>query len=169
MTAIMEKQTTPVDDLNDAIKALVDEGLSAGQIGRKLSLTRNQVIGKCHRNGWALHGRKPPAMARPKGHKRSEAVPEHLKPPAKPKSRPRVGVITGYPVPGNTKPYVPPPEPLLTGNEPRLADLQRDMCRWPVGDGDPIGQRFCGQRIDPGSPYCPHHRGRGRSKVQAFE
>lgn len=38
------------------IGPLAEKGNSSGQIGLILGLTRNQVIGLCHRNGIKLHG-----------------------------------------------------------------------------------------------------------------
>jgi len=38
-----------------------------------------------------------------------------------------------------------------------MMTLMPDDCRWPIGDPQTAGFRFCGRRKQPGHPYCEVH------------
>jgi hypothetical protein len=44
-----------------------------------------------------------------------------------------------------------------------LLNLERNMCRWPIGDAQGRAQRFCAEPIKIGS-YCVIHHARSRAK-----
>lgn len=48
-----------------------------------------------------------------------------------------------------------------------LLDLKSFSCRWPVNDGNPF--LFCGERAQPGGPYCACHAARAVGSGTASE
>ncbi|WP_372784592.1 GcrA family cell cycle regulator [Phenylobacterium sp.] len=123
----------------------VEEGLSATEIGHRLGVTRNAVLGKVHRLG--LSNRRPartsgapapraPRLPKPPRPVRAKAIPT-LRQVEPPRESPRAEVGPGL--------------------VPRLEDLGPCACHWPVGDPSAESFRFCGRRTgDP--PYCDAHR-----------
>lgn len=104
--------------------------LSASQISAELGgCTRNAVIGKLNRMGWA------PGVEQVVKKRR---VPEARKPYRK-----------------RAKPEPPPdpvePTPLLVS----LENLRSYHCRYPIGDNAPF--QFCGRRTHWRCSYCEYH------------
>lgn len=132
------------DERVDRLKKLWTEGLSASQIAKELGgVTRNAVIGKVHRLG--LSGRATPS--RPP---RRAVKPHRPRPAIRPSIRP---VMRAQPAP-------PPPveaERLPSGEFATVLTLSEHICKWPIGDPDQQGFRFCGRRTKPSAPYCDAH------------
>ncbi len=117
------------------LKKLWSEGLTTGEIGKRLGVSKNAVVGKAHRLG--LKGRPSPikrqdatAVAAPSGHapaSGSTPVTSHAAP-----KKEAVKIFT-------------------------LTDLTHNTCRWPIGDPKHEDFRFCGKQVYPGKPYCLDH------------
>jgi GcrA cell cycle regulator len=45
--------------------------------------------------------------------------------------------------------------------------LTPTTCRWPIGDPQEPGFRFCMTKHLPGSPYCPEHYARAFSRSRS--
>ncbi|WP_114377460.1 GcrA family cell cycle regulator [Elioraea thermophila] len=141
----------------ETLRRLWAEGLSTAEIGRRMGISKNAVVGKAHR----LHlparpspirrggeGAKPAAPRPPRRTLRPAMPrPSPLFPAAEPRPAPA-------PVPAEPRrapaPVVPMPrvEPLRTGNA---------TCCWPIGDPGTPGFRFCGAPALIGKPYCAEH------------
>ena len=133
------------DERVELLKKLWAEGLSASQIASKMGgVTRNAVIGKVHRLG--LSGRATPA--KPKRGTSSETTTTF--PVEKPS-------ITKTSLPSAPEPEFTAPIILDTGDLTTVATLQRNMCKWPVGDPATDDFHFCGQSTAPGKSYCAYH------------
>jgi GcrA cell cycle regulator len=52
-------------------------------------------------------------------------------------------------------PLVPLPEPV--GAQRAILELERDACKWPIGDPVDVDFRFCGARQRDGASYCEAH------------
>jgi GcrA cell cycle regulator len=115
---------------------MVNEGkLSCREIGKILHVTRNAIIGKLHRMGYKRDAQvKSKLMARPR-----EA---------------RVIKKTIAPAPIVLSPE---PQPVkYTTARKAVEALEKDSCRWPIGD--PMGDfAFCMQQKVDGLPYCKDH------------
>ena len=71
--------------------------------------------------------------------------------------------------PGDQQPPIPPapprrlvpakPSPEIA-NKTSLLDLNDRVCRWPVGHPGEPDFHFCGEKVNPGFPYCVEHCGR---------
>lgn len=150
--------------------ALVDEGLSAGQIAKQLrGRTRNSIIGKVHRlqrsghcNGFANQTGWVGAQQAHKGqigntgdrlgaNKKRVSIAENRKKAV------RGGKVNVYRLKqdvGHIEIETPDSvEPLRL----RLDQLAAFTCRWPLGDPKEEDFGFCGLHSDLGRPYCNFH------------
>ena len=71
--------------------------------------------------------------------------------------------------PGDQQPPIPPapprrlvpakPSPEIA-SKTSLLDLSERICRWPIGHPGEPDFHFCGEKVNPGFPYCVEHCGR---------
>ncbi|WP_340586995.1 GcrA family cell cycle regulator [Erythrobacter alti] len=71
--------------------------------------------------------------------------------------------------PGDQQPPIPPapprrlvpakPSPEIA-DKTSLLDLNDRVCRWPMGHPGEADFHFCGEKVNPGFPYCVEHCGR---------
>ena len=71
--------------------------------------------------------------------------------------------------PGDQQPPIPPapprrlvpakPSPEIA-DKTSLLDLNERICRWPMGHPGEPDFHFCGEKVNPGFPYCVEHCGR---------
>ena len=118
------------------------EGLTTSEIGKRLGISKNAVVGKAHR----LH-----LAARPSPIKRT--------------GRPPV-FRTAIKLPGAPRPPRARPAGTLAGAAPSHAspaparwtgEVSNNICKWPIGHpGDP-DFRFCTEKALVGKPYCAEH------------
>jgi GcrA cell cycle regulator len=119
----------------DELRQLWSEGLSTSEIGKRLGVSKNAVVGKAHR----LH-----LSSRPSPIRRvfRAAGP---RPPRLASARPaRTRDATG----GNVVPIAREEKPVELSNIP---------CKWPIGHPNEPGFGFCGERSVVGKPYCVAH------------
>ncbi|WP_306251704.1 GcrA family cell cycle regulator [Parvularcula sp. IMCC14364] len=137
------------DERVELLKKLWAEGLSASQIAGKMGgVTRNAVIGKVHRLG--LSGRAAPA--KPQLTRKTERP--HKPTPRVFSSDDDMGI--------DLKPIMSEPEflePLVlsTGDNATMNTLNKNMCKWPIGDPSSDDFHFCGQSTGSGKSYCAYH------------
>lgn len=129
----------------DRLKVLYAQGLSCSQIAAELgNVSRNGVIGKCHRIGLERRGAN------------SNRLVSGSKPGPKPKPK--------------TERVTPAFRPRVTHESPEikamrcaevvplnigLEALNETTCKWPYGDGP---WTFCGNGALKGLPYCQSHQ-----------
>ena len=144
----------------DRLRALWAEGHSTAEIGRRMGISKNAVVGKAHRLN--LPARPSPirrdAAPRP-------SMPRVAAPRPAPMPRPALPVVAA-PRPviaAPPKPVAPPavvrafpaPAPRAT-IAPRLGGSQKSCC-WPIGEPGTAGFRFCSAEAVMGKPYCLEH------------
>lgn len=150
----------------DRLHVLWTEGHSTAEIGRRMGITKNAVVGKAHRLN--LSARPSPIRREAKGAAglapaaRRHTVPAAMIPPpvhlrrAVP-SKPEA-TTTCRPTPSATLPVIAPAVtsvPLLVIRPfPRVT---RRNCCWPMGDPGTAEFRFCSGEATAGKPYCPEH------------
>ena len=164
------------------LKSLVGKGLSTAEIGKRLGMSKNAIVGKLHRLGWNT--------------KAIESAPESKKSDKK--------AATADKKTASKKPVVKAVKPVKTATkaaptdkkaktsklaapiekvEPvkksgggyaiaaknsgvhqravrhalEMANLKPCQCRWPIGDPDSEGFHFCGAQVFVGKPYCYEH------------
>ena len=139
------------DDNIARLRSLWDEGHSTAEIGRRMGITKNAVVGKAHR--LELPGRQSPirrgGTARPRLPQR-EAVPL----PA------LVTAAPAAPAPAATVAAAPARVPALPVQPAPARPLGSQPCCWPIGEPGTAGFRFCDDPAIRGKPYCPEHAGR---------
>lgn len=122
---------------------LWSEGLTTSEIGKRLGISKNAVVGKAHR----LH-----LAARPSPIKRTGGRPAVFRTTVR---------LPGAPRPARLRPAIgpgeaPAPRP---AREPQrwTGEVSNNICKWPIGHpGDP-DFRFCTDKALVGKPYCAEH------------
>jgi GcrA cell cycle regulator len=136
----------------ERLRALWAEGHSTAEIGRRMGISKNAVVGKAHRlslparpspirrdaNGEALPRPQPVRAPRPAG-----VVPRLTLPQVAPPPAPVLAPVA-----------VPPPAPVVR-SFPRFSPAR--ACCWPIGEPGQPGFRFCAAEALTGKPYCPEH------------
>ena len=128
---------------------LWNEGLSTSEIGKRLGITKNAVVGKAHR----LH-----LSARPSPIKRVALRLPLVKP-----ALPKPAVMTA-PVASPAAPSAPQAAPSAAPK--RAVEMTPHSCRWPIGHPGDSGFHFCGESALPGKPYCSTHAAAAYVKVK---
>ena len=164
------------DEVIDRLKALWAEGHSTAEIGRRLGVSKNAVVGKAHRLSLAarpspIRRGQPGEAARRPSIRRvtgptlpTMAVP--VPPPALPApvvvSRPApVREVASLPSPSPAPVAVP--APVAAARPPGLRAVGRAAggrlvaCCWPIGEPGTRSFRFCDDESMPGKPYCATH------------
>lgn len=135
----------------EAAAKMLGEGLTYSQIGARLGLTRNTVIGKMARVGLATLTKNRPSRGG-RGHR--SAAPSL---PALPETR-RVEPPRRCDAPAVTKAPPPPARARIAAPVGRvtLMELGPESCRYGHGDPRAADFRFCGKRAANG-PFCGYH------------
>ena len=146
-----------------------DENLSAAEIGRRLNISKNAILGKAHRLD--LPRRPSPiirlvegARRRSRRLQRSSTLPpllcmQHAA------LFPAVA-LENLPTPG-PKPHPPRPAGSLPATIAQATlRLRSEPCSWPIGEPGKSGFRFCDAPALRGKPYCAEHAERAYLKIQ---
>lgn len=135
------------------LRGLWSEGHSTAEIGRRLGVSKNAVVGKAHR----LDLPARPSPIRRDGPAAPRPAPRRLAGPTLP------------PLPSAERPVlVPRPDiaraarPTPVAVAPRPAAPARPFgrvvaCCWPLGEPGTKQFRFCDEGSVPGKPYCAEH------------
>lgn len=129
----------------ERIKILIglwEEGLPTSEIGRRLGVTKNAVVGKVHRLGLK---------------KRQSPIRQSSGASSQPKKAKKVVATTAAPQPAPAK--------APSGDVVRLEELTATMCCWPEGEPGTPDFHFCGKPAVPEKPYCEEHCARAYVKV----
>ena len=137
---------TDNDWTTDAItrlRTLWAEGHPTAEIGRRMSMTKNAVIGKAHR--LALPKRASP-ICRTAGGPRKPA-PTRVREPT---LAPLASVASSVSLPPPRQVSLPAPTRSYGGRSDR-------PCCWPLGEPGQPGFRFCDAPTSSSRPYCSEH------------
>ena len=138
------------------LRALWDEGHSTAEIGRRLGVSKNAVVGKAHRLD--LPARPSPIRrdgASPSAPRRS--TPRRVAGPTLPPLLSTGPVMLPTTLPSAPKPVAapsPPPRPQIAAPRPYGRII---TCCWPIGEPGTSNFRFCDEPSVPGTPYCTDH------------
>jgi GcrA cell cycle regulator len=153
------------------LKDLWTQGLSTAEIGRRLGVSKNAIVGKAHRLE---------LDARPSPIRRDAVKPVTERPPAYPRvAGPTLPPLASANVPSvaslpssNVQPLRPAPligprpmPPMLAAPTPRPAMPSAPIqsrrsapsCCWPIGEPGTKTFRFCDDSSVHGKPYCDEH------------
>jgi GcrA cell cycle regulator len=155
----------------ELLRKLLEQRLSARVVALRLGgVTRNAVIGKAKREGFAL---QPPT---------SPPLPRHVVEAQTSAPRKRRVYVTPGRITQNVTPRVRiapdyPAEPIVIHEDIYVAphlrkgviDLEPGDCRWPIGDPRESEFHFCGGKALPGLSYCEGHCRRAHQTVQEVD
>lgn len=152
---------SPWTDLTKArLRNLWHEGLSTAEIGRRLNVSKNSVIGQAHRLDLPKRpypikysdGRTPRRVSAPRPPHSSGRL------PSVPCLQQTSTVRDAKPEAGSGPPTTMPPSPPGTVTPPaRVSSYRITECCWPIGDPGTSNFRFCDGPALPGKPYCAGH------------
>ncbi|MBV8588810.1 MAG: GcrA cell cycle regulator [Acetobacteraceae bacterium] len=141
------------EEIITQLKGLWAEGFSTAEIGRRLGISKNAVVGKAHR--LSLPSRPSPIRkGGSEGGPRRKRSPRRVSGPTLPPL-----ACTRTPVSECTisqtvsRAPAPPPRPVIA---PRSYGRVINCC-WPIGEPGTKSFRFCDANSVPGKPYCPEH------------
>lgn len=132
------------------LKSLWEKGLSTSEIGKKLGFSKNAIVGKAHRLGL-----KPRASASTKTIKRKKMPAPVL---TKQVEKTEKKETSSHAVKNLEPVILTAPKKLKRPIKVLgIMDLQKGMCRWPMGDPRSEDFTFCGQPAFKNKPYCLTH------------
>jgi GcrA cell cycle regulator len=148
------------------LRELWSEGHSTAEIGRRLGVSKNAVVGKAHRldlparpSPIRREGERPPARSGPPRRFAGPTLP--------PLSSTSVGTTSL--APAHTAASLPPRPPVVVAPRPAPPPARAALpsaprpygrvitCCWPIGDPGTRSFRFCDAESVPGKPYCNEH------------
>lgn len=132
-----------------------DLSISTGEIGRRLHVSKNAIVGKAHR--LRLDPRPSPIIREPKLPSAPPVAPRATLPPLASAARPEWSPPPLHPL--------PPPRPVIAAPPPKVARMvERPAgrvapCCWVTRMGDGRGRlaTYCDEPGVPGKPYCGEH------------
>jgi len=144
------------------LRALWDEGHSTAEIGRRLGVSKNAVVGKAHRLD--LPARPSPIRRDGTGATpRRPTLRRVAGPTLPPLSSTAAAVMEPAPTPAPSSVRPPVARPATAAAPPpRMQVAPRPFarsvsCCWPSGDPGTPNFRFCDAAAVPGKPYCSEH------------
>ena len=168
------------------LKALTGKGLSTSEIGKRLGMSKNAIVGKLNRLGWnakagaavaseskvmAPETKKAAATTKAASKKttapKKATVAKKIAEPAKKatvKKEPAKKAVQKK----TTEPTAEKKQPATSAKNLavhqrivqhalEMANLKPNQCRWPIGDPDSEHFHFCGETVFVGKPYCYEH------------
>ncbi len=154
------------------LKIMWKQGLTTGEIGKRLGVSKNSIVGKVHRlqldaRPSPIKKKEPEEVKEIKKEKKccksksTEQAVEKEKAEVKTEKKVTEKVIEKAPEPviEEVKTFTPKPvTPAKTYNgNAKLTDLDNHTCRWPIGDPKDENFHFCGRKIKLGQTYCEEH------------
>lgn len=146
------------------LKALTGKGLSTSEIGKRLGMSKNAIVGKLNRLGWnAKAGGTaaiPPKDTEQKKSTTKKTTTKKAEPkPVAKKTLTKSAPKTEAPKKANTKTTAKnlAAHQRIIQHSLEMANLRPNQCRWPIGDPDSEHFHFCGETVFVGKPYCYEH------------
>ncbi len=151
------------EEMVEQLREMWKQGLTTGEIGKRLGVSKNSIVGKVHRLG--LSGRPSPikkketaASDNAKKDPASQAKPsksKNEKIAAAKKTEPESELIEDIVI--EEKIEIVPPSYPQRSDKTSLTDLDNHTCRWPIGDPKDENFHFCGKKVRIGQTYCDEH------------
>lgn len=145
------------EQMVEDLKKMWHEGLTTGEIGKRLGVSKNSIVGKVHR--LQLSGRPSPI-------KKKDEISEEKAAPAKPAKEEKAAPVKAKeekrPEPAKEEKFelvakMPVKNSHSHCGKTSLTDLDNHTCRWPVGDPKDENFHFCGKKVKIGQTYCEEH------------
>ncbi len=153
------------DEMVEDLKRMWKEGLTTGEIGKRLNVSKNSIVGKVHRLG--LSGRPSPIKKKEDSAAPAKPQPKTVAPkPVKTVKEEKIVAPKPAPVEKKqpepvkeifTQPIIPVAPKIKHNGNLSLTDLDNHTCRWPIGDPKDDNFHFCGKKVRIGQTYCEEH------------
>jgi GcrA cell cycle regulator len=169
------------EDVIGQLRALWGEGHSTAEIGRRLGVTKNAIVGKAHRLD--LPARPSPIRRDPNAAPVRRTAVRRVEGPTLPPLPSTVAdtdasfstfsassaIQTQARAPSIARRIAPAPRPVVQTPRPVSAPSPRPVavaprpygrivtCCWPLGEPGTRDFRFCDVPSEPGRPYCEDH------------
>ena len=159
------------EDTIARLRSLWAEGHSTAEIGRRMAVSKNAVVGKAHRLGLAarpspirrdgsgLSAVRAAAPRRTVGPTLPPLVAASVAPeshsPLAALAVPSVASVVAAPVVAAPAPPATPPVAVRAVPPPRAT--RTAACCWPIGEPGTKSFRFCDVEAMSGKPYCAEH------------
>lgn len=149
------------EDAISRLRALWAEGHSTAEIGRRLGVSKNAVVGKAHRLD--LPARPSPIRRDGSGAAPRRPAPKRVAGPTLP---PLTSAVAPAPESAMAPVAVVPVRPVAiipaSAPTPRVQVVPRAYsrtvaCCWPIGDPGTPNFHFCDAEAAQGKPYCQEH------------
>ena len=160
------------DEVIERLRALWVEGHSTAEIGRRMGVSKNAIVGKAHR--LSLPPRPSPIRRNAAGQAPKRTAPRRPVGPTLPS--------LDVPAAHAARPAGPVPEPRFSEPAPRpaapsvrpagLHSVTRSSggrhiaCCWPIGEPGTRSFRFCDAQSVAGKPYCAEHAALAYVKIR---
>ncbi|NKC31421.1 GcrA family cell cycle regulator [Falsiroseomonas selenitidurans] len=131
----------------ERLRALWAEGHSTAEIGRRMGVSKNAVVGKAHRLN--LPARPSPIRRETLAERPAQATTPRLPRAAGPAPRSTLAPAAS----GSTAPVAAASG--VVRAFPRLSAMR--SCCWPIGEPGTPEFRFCSAEAASGKPYCSQH------------
>jgi GcrA cell cycle regulator len=128
------------DEVITKLRGLWADGHSTAEIGRRLNISKNAVVGKAHRLN--LPPRPSPIRRTGEGAPARPTAPRRAQGP----TLPPLAAAIAAPVP-TLRAITPPPK----------QTLRATPCCWPIGEPGKPSFHFCNAGSVSGKPYCEEH------------
>jgi len=148
------------DDTIGRLRTLWAEGLSTAEIGRRMGVSKNAVVGKAHRLNLAAR----PSPIRRDG----EKSPRRRQPRRAHGATLPVLAAAMAPMPVVEAPRLAerPSPPLLRAVPAPRPGARVTPCCWPIGEPGTRSFRFCDVDAIAGKPYCEDHSALAYVKIR---
>ena len=172
------------DETSARLRNLCAEGHSTAEIGRRMGITKNSVVGKAHRLNLdarpspirregeeapprpavarCLAGATLPPLVAEIADDAAESVPAREAPEEVFFVPPAAADPVPPPAPARPEAVKPPPIRAL----PPVRAPRTHTCCWPLGDPGTRSFRFCDAEAAQGKPYCGEHAALAYVKVR---
>lgn len=143
------------------LRALWSEGHSTAEIGRRLGVSKNAVVGKAHRLD--LPARPSPIRRDGNGGAPRQPAPRRVAGPTLPPlSSTALPAMETAPPLARPVPIVPMRAAAPSAPAPRMQAVPRPFartvaCCWPIGEPGTADFHFCDAQATAGKPYCAEH------------
>lgn len=143
------------------LRTLWTEGHSTAEIGRRLGVSKNAVVGKAHRLD--LPARPSPIRRDGNGGAPRQPAPRRVAGPTLPPlSSTTLPAMETPPLPAWPLPAQPSRAAAPPPSAPRVQPAPRPFartiaCCWPIGEPGTPSFRFCDASANAGKPYCTEH------------
>jgi GcrA cell cycle regulator len=138
-------------EMEDELRQMWAEGLTANEIAKRLDVSKNSIVGKVHR--LCLPARPSPIKKKENAAAENPELPLDVAEEAEEKTETDTAVVADAKkneVGGTVKKK-------LAEHNIKLVELDSHTCRWPLGDPRDEDFCFCGKRVRIGQTYCEEH------------